>query len=103
MGLVGWTEHERAVERLRASYAAIPAGAPVRLAKRTSNLFRARSAVSVPGLDVSGLGGVIALDPAARTADVLSVDPSSTTMISMFGKLWPRTLSIAAPRHVARL
>ena len=70
MGLVGWTEHERAVERLRASYAAIPAGAPVRLAKRTSNLFRDRSAVSVPGLDVSGLGGVIAIDPAARTADV---------------------------------
>ena len=40
--------------RLRASYDAIPAGAPVRLAKRTSNLFRARRACRRPGLDVSG-------------------------------------------------
>ena len=39
-----WEQHERAVERLRASYAAIPAGAPVRLAKKTSNLFRPRAA-----------------------------------------------------------
>ena len=58
------------MERLRASYGAIPAGSPVRLAKRTSNLFRPRSATSAPGLDVSGLDGVIAIDPAARTADV---------------------------------
>ena len=35
-----WTQHAQAVERLRASYAAIPAGQPVRLAKKTSNLFR---------------------------------------------------------------
>ena len=56
--------------RLQASYAAIPAGAPVRLAKKTSNLFRPRAATSAPGLDVSGLDGVIAIDVAARTADV---------------------------------
>ncbi len=31
-------------QRLRASYAALPAGAPVRLAKRTSNLFRPAAA-----------------------------------------------------------
>ena len=68
--LTGWTEHERAVDRLRASYAAIPAGAPVRLRKRTSNLFRPRTATHTPGLDVSGLDGVIAIDPVARTADV---------------------------------
>ncbi len=42
----------------------------MRLAKRTSNLFRPRSAVSTPGLDVSGLDGVVAVDPVARTADV---------------------------------
>ena len=70
MSLRGWVAHEAAVERLRASYGAIPAGSPVRLAKRTSNLFRPRSATSAPGLDVSGLDGVIAIDPAARTADV---------------------------------
>lgn len=62
--------HERAVDRLAASYRAIPHDAPVRLAKKTSNLFRARAASSAPGLDVSGLGGVIAVDPVARTADV---------------------------------
>jgi FAD/FMN-containing dehydrogenase len=68
--IVGWQQHERAVERLRESYAAIPAGAPVRLAKRTTNLFRPRDAVTTPGLDVSGLGGVIAIDPVLQTADV---------------------------------
>ena len=65
-----WAQHERAVERLRASYAAIPAGAPVRLAKKTSNLFRTRAATRRAGLDVSGLDGVIEVDPEARTADV---------------------------------
>jgi FAD/FMN-containing dehydrogenase len=65
-----WKEHERAVERLRASYAAIPVGEPVRLAKKTTNLFRARSATTVPGLDVSGLTGVIEVDPETRTAEV---------------------------------
>ncbi|WP_193604777.1 FAD-binding oxidoreductase [Nocardioides dongkuii] len=65
-----WQQHGRAVERLRASYAAIPPGAPVRLAKRTSNLFRPRAAAEVPGLDVSGLTGVIEVDTAGRTAEV---------------------------------
>jgi FAD/FMN-containing dehydrogenase len=64
------TQHEVAVQRLVDSYLAIPADAPVRLAKKTSNLFRARVRTDVPGLDVSQLGGVIAVDAAARTADV---------------------------------
>src|SRR3954453_22744620 len=71
--VVGWDAHARAVARLRASYDAIPAGAPGRLAERTRNLFRARSGLAAPGLDVSGLGGVIAVDVAAdgsATADV---------------------------------
>lgn len=63
-------EHDQAVERLRRSYDAIPEGAPVRLAKRTSNLFRPRAATRAPGLDVSGLDGVIAVDVEGRTADV---------------------------------
>ncbi len=58
------------MERLRASYAAIPTGDPVRLAKRTTNLFRARAATEAPGLDVSGLDGVIEVNPATRTAEV---------------------------------
>ncbi|HEX5860649.1 MAG TPA: FAD-binding oxidoreductase [Nocardioides sp.] len=65
----GWDQHDAAVERLRGSLAALPADAPVRLAKPTSNLFRPRSR-STAGLDVSGLTGVIELDPGARLADV---------------------------------
>ena len=58
------------MERLLASYRAIPPNATVRLAKPTSNLFRAREKSTAKGLDVSGLTGVIAVDPDARTADV---------------------------------
>lgn len=63
-------DHDGAVARLRRSYAAVPPGQPVRLAKRTSNLFRPRNAPRAPGLDVSGLTGVLSVDPASRTADV---------------------------------
>jgi FAD/FMN-containing dehydrogenase len=66
----GRATHEAAVERLRASYAALAPDQPVRLAKRTSNLFRPREAAVGPGLDVSGLDGVIAVDLDAGTADV---------------------------------
>ncbi|TDC14492.1 FAD-binding oxidoreductase [Kribbella albertanoniae] len=62
--------HDQAVGRLRASYERIPVGEPVRLAKRSSNLFRPRAELESPGLDVSGLTGVISVDPVARTADV---------------------------------
>jgi FAD/FMN-containing dehydrogenase len=62
--------HSAGVERLLASYRAIPPNATVRLAKPTSNLFRARAKTTTKGLDVSGLGGVIAVDPETRTADV---------------------------------
>jgi FAD/FMN-containing dehydrogenase len=58
------------VERLLASYRSIPATASVRLAKSTSNLFRARAKRDAPGLDVSGLTDVISVDPEAGTADV---------------------------------
>ena len=58
------------MQRLLASYRAIPANATVRLAKPTSNLFRARAKTTSKGLDVSGLTGVISVDPDARTADV---------------------------------
>ncbi|MGH3472494.1 MAG: FAD-binding oxidoreductase [Nocardioidaceae bacterium] len=61
--------HQAAVEKLRASYEAIPPGRNVRLAKRTSNLFRPR-AVAESGLDVTGLDGVVSVDATARTAEV---------------------------------
>lgn len=58
------------MQRLLASYRAIPDAATVRLSKPTSNLFRARAKTHVPGLDVSGLTDVITVDPDARTAEV---------------------------------
>ncbi|MET9029556.1 FAD-binding oxidoreductase [Nocardia sp. NPDC004168] len=66
----GFAAHRAGVDRLLASYRAIPEHANVRLAKKTSNLFRARAKNTAPGLDVSGLTRVIAVDPVARTADV---------------------------------
>ena len=84
--------HEAEVARLREAYAALPPGAPVRLAKRTSNLFRfrdadpkapknpktaknprtsaERTAQADRGLDVSAFGHVLCVDPATRTARV---------------------------------
>ena len=69
--------HEAEVTRLREAYAAWPREVPVRLAKRTSNLFRFRDAIGAAsqgsqarqaGLDVSAFGHVLGVDPAARTA-----------------------------------
>lgn len=68
--LVGWERHRGAVTELRAQLARMPSGSPVRLAKRTSNLFRPRATTGAPGLDVSRLDGVIAIDAVARTAQV---------------------------------
>ncbi len=62
--------HKQAVAVLLDSYRAIPPGARVRLAKRTSNLFRTRNNNESPGLDVSGLRGVLTVDAEALTADV---------------------------------
>lgn len=67
---VGWYKHEQAIETLLHSFRAVPPGERVRLAKKTSNLFRSREISKVPGLDVSGLGGVIEIDPVTRTAQV---------------------------------
>jgi FAD/FMN-containing dehydrogenase len=65
-----WAEYRRRVETLTEQYRALPPGAPVRLAKRTSNLFRTRPRSATPGLDVRAFDGVIAVDPDSATADV---------------------------------
>jgi FAD/FMN-containing dehydrogenase len=65
--------YDALVARLREQYDALPAGAPVRLGKRTSNLFRTRAASTAPRLDVSGFSGVLTVDTEARTADVLGM------------------------------
>ncbi len=58
---------------LRRQLVAIPPGEPVRLAKRTTNLFRVRGETPARGLDVTGLDGVLSVDEEARTADVLGM------------------------------
>lgn len=58
------------VSALADEFAALPAGAPVRLAKKTSNLFRNRARSSTPGLHVGAFDGVIGIDVAGRTAEV---------------------------------
>jgi len=63
-------QHEAAVQAVTESFAGLDRGAPVRLAKRTTNLFRPRATALAPGLDVSGLTGVVEVDPVAGTATV---------------------------------
>ncbi|MFW0793470.1 FAD-binding oxidoreductase [Gordonia sp. CPCC 205515] len=67
---MGAQAFDEGVAKLLESYRAIPDGATVRLAKKTSNLFRKRAKNPYPGLDVSGLDRVISVDAAAKTADV---------------------------------
>jgi FAD/FMN-containing dehydrogenase len=67
---LGLDGHRAACERLRAGYGRIPVGQPVRLAKRTSNLFRPRESLQVPGLDVSELDHVLSVDPERLVAQV---------------------------------
>jgi len=62
--------HDERVHRLVAQFAAMPRGTPVRLAKKTSNLFRHRARSAGPGLDVSDFDHVLHVDPVARTASV---------------------------------
>ena len=65
--------YRAAVERLQVSYQCLDSSAPVRLAKSTSNLFRMRDESASAGLDVSEFSGVLHIDAAARTADVLGM------------------------------
>ncbi len=66
---VGDERHRAATARLLDDLAALPPDAPVRLGKRTSNLFRQRTTDSAR-LDVSDLTHVVDLDPVSRTARV---------------------------------
>lgn len=66
----GLETHAGAVKILVDSYRRIGPDSPVRLAKKTSNLFRPRVGNDQPGLDVAGLDGVIAINAIANTADV---------------------------------
>jgi FAD/FMN-containing dehydrogenase len=62
--------HDDAVDALRAQLLARPPGAPIRLAKPTSNLFRFREPPGRQALDVSAFSDVLDVDTAAKTVDV---------------------------------
>ncbi|EWT03290.1 FAD-linked oxidase [Intrasporangium oryzae NRRL B-24470] len=78
--------HERAIADVVEAYAALPSDAPVRLAKRTSNLFRRREEGPATRLDVSALHGVVELDEDAATARVGGM----TTYEELVDALLPR-------------
>lgn len=69
-GTVVAGSHSDEVSALVAQYGRLPAGAPVRLAKPTSNLFRFRAPSQGPGLDVGRFNRVLEVDSARRTAQV---------------------------------
>src|SRR5699024_9656724 len=69
---VGWHRHQQGVETLTQSFAAVPAGQRVRLAKKTSNLFCGRTGES-EGLDVCSFYEVINGYPWVRPARVYSM------------------------------
>ncbi len=63
-------DHSAAAAEVIGQFSRIPEDTPVRLAKRTSNLFRSRTAAMGPGLDVSALSRPIDVDPVTLTAKV---------------------------------
>ena len=63
-------DYAAAVEDLRRQFAALPEGAPVRLGKKTSNLFRHRVDTS-HRLDVAAFSGVLSIGDGV--ADVLGM------------------------------
>jgi FAD/FMN-containing dehydrogenase len=92
---VNRTAYAAAVAALQAQLAALPPGAPVRLGKRTSNLFRPRTEHTAPPLDVSAFCGVIEIDPETRTADVLGM----TTYEQLVDALLPyRLMPLVVPQ-----
>ncbi len=66
-------DYPQLLREVRAAYAALDPGEPVRLRKRTSNLFRIREADAGKGLPVDTFEGVLSIDERARTADVLGM------------------------------
>src|SRR3954453_9074464 len=58
---------------MRKALLTLPTGAPVRLRKATSNLFRPRAGGGSSALDGTGFDGVPSLDAAAGTPDVLGM------------------------------
>ncbi len=71
---VDWrTRYDGYVADLRRQLAQLPGDKPLRLAKKTSNLFRPRADSPVDRLDVTAFDGVLSVDPETRTAEVLGM------------------------------
>ena len=74
LGPADWrTRYAGYVDGLRAQLSALPPDRPLRLAKRTSNLFRPRTDSQVGRLDVTDFDGVLHVDPITQTAEVLGM------------------------------
>ncbi|MFW5926987.1 MAG: FAD-binding oxidoreductase, partial [Wenzhouxiangella sp.] len=68
-----WNAHRERVKAL--SEALTGSDGPVRLKKRTSNLFRPRESLERTELDVTGLNHVIEIDRQAKVAEVEGMTP----------------------------
>lgn len=82
-------DHERAVADVQRAYAALPPDQRVRLAKRTSNLFRVRSETSAPGLDLSALSGVVDVRPGVDGGPATARVGGVTTYEQLVDELLP--------------
>jgi len=82
-------DHERALEQVRTAYAALPPDQPVRLAKRTSNLFRDRTAHDSPGLDLSAFRGVVEVRPGVDGRPATALVGGLTTYEQLVDELLP--------------
>ena len=68
----GSARYQAMVEDLLRQYRELPSGAPVRLAKKTSNLFRTRTPATAR-LDAERFDGVLQVDANGRWADVFGM------------------------------
>jgi len=62
--------YQAALDRVRSQLTHAPKNSPVRLAKKTSNLFRDRAATQANRLDVRSFRSVFQVDPVNHTAEV---------------------------------
>src|SRR5674476_1163381 len=78
-GLATHKGHDQARERLLRQYAAIPPGSPIRLTKRTSNLFRNRLPhESVREMEIlTGAGEIVVAGPVGKHSELFHAFPNS--------------------------
>ncbi len=85
-------QHERALDAIERTYADLPTDRQVRLAKSTSNLFRARSTDTSTGLNLSAFHGLIELNPGSPTETPTARVGGMTTYEELIDLLLPHGL-----------